>query len=191
MPSRALSNWQTSRRAALDELETAHRSVGGTGPGRRFATEQINQAYAVLLSSQFQGYCRELHSECVDWMIRGVTPAVLHAPLRAEFRFTRKLDKGNPNAGNIGSDFGRLGLEFWSTAERHESRTLARKDQLEQLNLWRNAIAHQDFDIKILGSRTLRLSQVRQWRTACDGLARTFDEVMHRYLLTLTGLPPW
>ena len=55
----------TSRRRALDEIEAAHASVGGTGPGRRYATQQINQAYAVLLASQFQGYCRDLHTESV------------------------------------------------------------------------------------------------------------------------------
>jgi len=50
---------------ALDELESAQTSVGGTGPDRRYATQQINQAYAVLVASQFQGFCRDLHTECV------------------------------------------------------------------------------------------------------------------------------
>jgi len=48
---------------ALDEIEAAHASVGGTGPGRRYATQQINQAYALLIASQFQGFCHDLHTE--------------------------------------------------------------------------------------------------------------------------------
>lgn len=54
------------RARALDEIEAAHASVGGTGPGRRYATQQSNQAYAMLLASQFQGFCRDLHTESVD-----------------------------------------------------------------------------------------------------------------------------
>src|SRR5579884_2178893 len=65
VPSAAFQEWSTVRAASLDEVENAHRSVGGTGPGRRYATQQINQAYAVLLSSQFQAFCRDLHTECV------------------------------------------------------------------------------------------------------------------------------
>ena len=72
MPSVSLQTWKTVRQAALDELEAAHTSVGGTRRGRRYATQQINQAYAVLLSSQFQGFCRDLHSECADYLVQTV-----------------------------------------------------------------------------------------------------------------------
>lgn len=63
MASRALQKWQTVRAAELDQIADAHESVGGTQPGRRYATRQINHAYAMLLSSHVQGYCRDLHSE--------------------------------------------------------------------------------------------------------------------------------
>jgi len=66
MPSRSFNLWLSERRQALDQIAAAHVAVGGAGPGRRYATEQINQAYAMLLSSQFQGFCRDLHSEAVD-----------------------------------------------------------------------------------------------------------------------------
>jgi hypothetical protein len=62
MPSRSFELWNTDRRQALDQIAAAHAAVGGVGPGRRYATQQINQAYATLLSSQFQGFCRDLHS---------------------------------------------------------------------------------------------------------------------------------
>jgi len=42
MPSQSLEFWLKVRSRALDEIEQAHRSVGGTGPGRRYATQQIN-----------------------------------------------------------------------------------------------------------------------------------------------------
>lgn len=66
MPSQSLVHWSSKRSVGLEEIESAHRSVGGTGRGRRYATSQINQAYVVILSSQFQGFCRDLHSESTD-----------------------------------------------------------------------------------------------------------------------------
>jgi hypothetical protein len=66
MPSTSYRRWTTIRSSALDEIANAHSAVGGTGPGRRYATQQINQAYAVLLASQFQGFCRDLAHQDFD-----------------------------------------------------------------------------------------------------------------------------
>ncbi len=57
MPSNSLLRWRESQRSKLDEIMEAHRAVGGAGRWRRYATEQVNHAYAMLLSSQFQGFC--------------------------------------------------------------------------------------------------------------------------------------
>src|SRR5690242_4398976 len=146
MPSHSLLTWRTSAARALDEIEAAHAAVGGTGPGRRYATQQINHAYAVLLSSQFQGFCRDLHTECANLLVRPVAPAVLQVALRRPLTQDRKLDRGNANAGNIGADFARLGMTFWPDVHRLDQRHQARQALLEELNAWRNAIAHQDFD---------------------------------------------
>src|SRR5689334_11160543 len=117
MPSLALQSWLTTRAALLDEIESAHRSVGGTGPGRRTATQQLNFAYAVLLSSHFQGFCRDLHSECAFVLASKVTPASLQATIQAEWLRNRKPDQGNPNPGNIGADFNRLGVVLWRSVQ--------------------------------------------------------------------------
>jgi hypothetical protein len=188
----AYTEWTTTRLAALDEIERAHRSVGGAGPGRRYATNQINQAYAVLLSSQFQGYCRDLHSECVEHLVRSVTPAAFQTPLRIVLTQNRLLDRGNPNPGNIGSDFGRLGLRLWDAVYGLDRRNVSRRQLLEELNVWRNAIAHQSFGPGgVVAGATLTLEQVRRWRRACIALAGTFDHVLHGYITNLTGTPPW
>ena len=180
------------RRAELDQLESAHGLVGGTARGRRFATQQINHAYAVLLSSQFQGFCRDLHSECAVSLAGAVTPTAYEAILRTEFLQNRKLDKGNPNPGNIGTDFNRLGLNFWDDVKAYDARNNGRRIRLQRLNDWRNAIAHQDFDpAKLGGTTTLRLDTIRSWRSACDGLAASFDAVMRTHLILYTGAPPW
>ncbi len=145
----------------------------------------------MLLSSHFQGYCRDLHSECVHHIVQQVPPALQNV-LRGELLSDRKLDRGNPNPGNIGADFARLGLRIWDRVNTLDRRNDARKQQLEQMNNWRNAIAHQDFDPDKLGGRTsLRLEDVDHWRRACDHLARAFDGVMRTHLQALLGSPPW
>lgn len=193
MPSTSYRRWTTIRATALDEIAQAHAAVGGTKRGRRYATQQVNQAYAVLLASQFQGFCRDLHSECLDHLVAALAPPPPLLPLvQAEFLRGRQLDRGNAQPASLGADFGRLGIDFWTEVESFHPRNQARKDELGRLNEWRNAIAHQDFDPARLGeTTTLRLAQVRRWRAACRHLARAFDEVLRRRLQTLTGTSPW
>jgi hypothetical protein len=192
MPSNSLKHWRTVRARDLDQIADAHRQVGGTGRGRRYATEQINHAYAMLLSSQFQGFCRDLHSEAVDHITRCVAPALLRTILRDEFTLQRKLDRGNPNPGNIGSDFNRLGLAFWDQILAQSVSNTGRIAHLEDMNHWRNAIAHQDFDPARLGGTIhLRLATIRRWRRACDGLAGVFDLVIGNHVAQITGSRPW
>ena len=193
MPSTAYREWATTRARALDEVESAHVAVGGTGPGRRTATQQINQAYAVLLASQFQGFCRDLHTECVDRLITTIGPPPRLLPVvRDEFFRGRQLDRGNARPGSIGSDFGRLDVDFWPKVLAIDPRNPGRRALLESLNDWRNAIAHQDFRSVSPGTAPrLGLSQVRRWRRACRGLAIAFDEVMRAHLQVLIGSSPW
>jgi hypothetical protein len=191
MPSHSLGRWRRERADSLDEIENAHASVGGSARGRRFATQQINHAYAILLSSQFQGFCRNLHAECADAVL-GLTPAELEPILKAQFDWGRALDRGNPNPGNIGSDFGRFGGSFWAEVLSDHHSNQRRREHLEELNVWRNAIAHQDFDTARLGGSTvLHLATVRQWRNSLDHLAVSFDRVMWVFLRRTIAVDPW
>jgi hypothetical protein len=58
MSSKALQRWQEEQRTKLDQVENAHRAIGGTRPGRRYLT-QINHAYIVMLAAQWQDFCRQ------------------------------------------------------------------------------------------------------------------------------------
>jgi hypothetical protein len=191
MPSNSYRRWITTQAAALDQMENAHSSVGGTGRGRRYATGQINQAYAILLASQFQGFCRDLHSESASYLVDAVQPQSMRPIVRGEFTRDRKLDKGNANPGNLGNDFNRLGLEFWDEVKKLNTKNSERNRALEMLNEWRNAIAHQHFDPAKLGGSKLGLAQVKTWRVACQRLARAFDTVMRDHITSVTGQAPW
>lgn len=145
----------------------------------------------MLLSAQFQGFCRDLHSECVDYFVQGILSVPLQKALRTLLLQNRKLDVGNPNPGNIGADFGRFGIPFWESVEKLDLRNEGRRDRLEQLNNWRNAIAHEDFNPTILRTSILRLERVGEWRNACYHLASCFDEVMRTLLQKINGVSPW
>ncbi len=188
MPSRAYRDWMTTRAKALDEIEAAHASVGGTGRGRRYATQQINQAYAVLVASQFQGFCRDLHTESATRLVDEVIKphVVIRDVVQTRFTQGRQLDSKNAQPSSLGSDFNRFGIKFWDEVYTHDPENRGRSKSLDKLNDWRNAIAHQDFEVVGRdGSVRLKLAQVRRWRSVCRRLARSFDEVMMAYVQSL------
>ncbi len=175
----------------LNEMEAARRTIRGSGRGRRVAMQQMNQAYVVLLLSQFQRFCRDLHEECVEHLIRQPGLQTYHGILNLRFMEGRKLDSGNPNPGNIGSDFGRLGVKLWPELRQLSVRNQNHQQALAMLNHWRNAIAHQDFrNSELRGRTTIHQMQIRRWRTVCNRLAVDMDKVMYAYLLRITGSPP-
>jgi hypothetical protein len=77
--------------------------------------------------------------------------------------------------------------------DAHRPANPSRRILLEELNEWRNAIAHQDFAPAMLrsGRPVLQLAQVQGLRKACDGLAQSFDEVMSAHIQVKTGTAPW
>ncbi len=191
MPSVSYRHWRTVRRAALNLVQSAHTTVHGTGAGRREATRQINHRYAVLLAAEFQGYCRELHTEAVR-LFTATLPAMQRSIVADEFTFSRQLDRGNATSGSIGSDFGRLGVNWWRAVDAADADGPDLRRALDSLNAWWNAIAHNDFVAGRLGGTIrLKLSMVRNWRRACNQLARAFDHVLADHLHIYTGLRPW
>src|SRR5258708_38090794 len=75
------------------------------------------------------------------------------------------------------SDFNRFEFSIWSAVDADHPRNPQRRHALEDLNRWRNAIAHSAFTPAMYrgGRPALQLSEVQDWRKACDGLARSFD----------------
>lgn len=191
MPSAAYESWKTTRAAALDEVEAAHAAVGGTGPGRRHATRQLNRAYILLLAAEFQGFCRKLHDECAA-IIASASPAGVRELVLENLGFGRQLDRGNATPGSLGADFGWLGIKFWPELVRRDKKAVVWQRQLDELNGWRNAIAHDNFNPPRPGDTIgLRLDRVRRYRRACRRLARAFDSLLFDHLSARLGRSPW
>ncbi len=194
MPSRALVTWESAQQVELDRLDAAHFAVGGAGPGRRTATQHINDAYIVLLAAHFQQFCRDLHTEAEE-ALAASTPHMKDVVMSALMR-GRQLDRGNATPSSLGADYLRLGIEMWPELALVDRRTVTRRRRLEQLNVWRNAVAHGDYRLSpaalaaVAGTRrTLAFAQA--CRACCQVLARQFDAVVEDYLSGLLGAPPW
>jgi RiboL-PSP-HEPN len=119
-------------------------------------------------------------------------PTLVWHLVEAGFTQGRQLDSKNAQPGSIGSDFGLLGIKFWQEVDNNHPQNQKRRKSLEELNKWRNAIAHQNFsDVSPNASPNLTLAQVRRWRSICGRLARSFDEVMRTHLQSTIGSSPW
>lgn len=145
MPSNALLAWQTGRIPRLQKVEADCLHLEALHAADPDRVQEYIRSFAVLLSSEFQGFCRDLHSECADRLVDTVSPMSMRALLRGQCLYGRKLDTGNPNAGNLGADFSRYGLDFWPAILATDPSHAARRHQLALLNAWRNAIAHHDY----------------------------------------------
>ncbi len=191
MPSNSLAQWRTGAAALLDELADAHKKVGGPKPGRRRTTQQLNHAYALLLASQFQAYCRNLHSEAVTHIV-ATFPISTRVVASSQFLFGRKLDGGNAHPSALQQDFSRLGFDFLKLVKSDELKNAERLTRLNLLNTWRNAIAHHDFKKQELAGKTkLSLPDVTRFRTDCNRLAKSFDRVVGKEIAKLAGVPAW
>lgn len=194
MPSIAFGEWAGPRVSRLDELERVHRELTGGGPGRRWVTDQLDRAYVVALASQFQGFCRDLHSEAAA-AVAATVPAALRPVVEGSLTLARTLDRGNPNAGNLGSDFGRFGFDFWPAVYAADVRNQQRRARLDQVMIWRNAIAHDSRmssqDQAAVTGTAPTLGWGRRWRSALAALVQSVDLVIAHELEPLLGRLPW
>ena len=191
MPSVAYRIWRTSRAAFLNQIEMAHAAIGGAGPGRRYATQQINHAYVLLLAAEFQGFCRALHDESIAAILKSI-PTTLSKVVATSLPLGRQLDRGNATPAAIGSDFGRFGFDVWPKLIAADPHLPVWQKKLSEMNEWRNAIAHSNFpSTPVPGAIALRLSIVRGYRKICGRLARALDNLLYSELHSLTGQPPW
>jgi len=192
--SAAHREWKTTSRGRFSELEEAHRSVGGTGAGRRTRTTQVNHAYVLLLLAEFQRYCRNVQSEAADRLAVCTTAdAVLRAIYLTALTSARQLDRANPTRRNLLLDYGRLGVDVRvgiaaRVGDAEKDRLLRHLDTLVEV---RNVIGHGAAEHPAraagLARDGLRLADVRGWRGDTNRLARVIDQCLYDHLCVVTG----
>jgi hypothetical protein len=129
-----------------------------------------------------------LHSETIDSLGRSI-----QGPLASIFRVNlalhRQLDTKNPTPSTLGADFNRFGVKVWDEIGQRSARKQEIKDLLDELNKWRNAIAHQDFT-ELSGER-LTLAKIKAWRRACNRTAILLDDLLGDAIHQIVGARPW
>jgi len=197
MPSVSLNTWTTVRAQRIKRLRAAHEAFGGTGPGRRWVTDELNHALILRLASEFQGFARDLHDECGLFIARCLAPGnqQLQDSLRIPYTLHRKMNQGNADPGTLGNDFGLFGMVLWADLQaRYPTHAGAWNQKLLALNMARNGIAHDD-GTKIARVQAngwpLTLRSVDRWKSSLDGLARGIDRAVGGHLKLMYGTTPW
>lgn len=186
--------------ARLDEFEQVHGRVTGdqSRRGRTYLTEQINHAYLLAVAAQFQAFCRDLHSEAAQFVASLAAHQHAQATLLLLLTQERALDRGNANPANLGKDFNRLIPDFVDAVKKGSRANGRRLGLLEQLNTWRNVLAHAQDTHELTPAQrqaiqgtkpTLRY--VRKLRRNCDGLALQLERTLKARLQSIVGQSPW
>jgi hypothetical protein len=184
MPSAALQQWQNDRmpNLALIDAQCAA-SLALAPPNPRLADENM-RGYVLLLSAHFQGFCRDLHTECSQVVVSRVRPS-LQSLIQSQFMAHRALDRGNPNVQSLRADFNRF--SFVLDLDAADPANPPRVIHLGELNRWRNIAAHHAQPT----AGPLSLPRLRAWRTSCDGLATSLDRIMYNQLRAILRRAPW
>jgi len=217
MPSTALLRWQTDRMLRLGRTDghcaallappspaTLPASSASSAPAAGSAgtpmasapalsappplADESQQGYVMLVSGHFQGFCRDLYTECSQ-ICAAAVPVGLRATVQAQFTAELRLNSGNPTIENIRRDFERFGffLDLGAAAPGN----VIRVTHLGHLNYWRNSVAHQRPSPPPSGVPSiLTLADIQTWRASCDGLATSLDDIMRTELLRILGAAP-
>jgi hypothetical protein len=197
MSSGSLNTWDSARTERIRRLRAAHQALAGTAPGRRWVTEELNQALILRLASEFQGVARDLHDEAGVFVAGRLAPGnqQLQDVLQLPYTVNRKLNQGNADPGTLGNDFGLFGLVLWAALQsRYPTRAKGWNQKLAALNMARNGIVHDD-GAKVARVQAegwpLTLQSVDRWKPALDSLTRGIDRVVGGHLRLVYGTQPW
>ena len=181
--------WQNDRMLRLHDVDAHCRVVqAAVQPNLLFLDESL-RGFVLHLSAHFQGFCRDLYTECSQIWIASI-PAGLKATAQAQFSAQLALEKGNPSYDNIKRDFDRFGFSLNLQIAQHQGGQPLTK--LAHLNAWRNKAAHQGTQPLRQGVPTsLTLPIVQDWFTTCDTIAASLDGIMHSELSRILGIAPW
>jgi hypothetical protein len=197
MPSGSLTTWDSARTERIKRLRAAHHALGGAARGRRWVTDELNQALILRLASEFQGFARDLHDEAGVFVTGRLAPGnrQLQDVLQLPYTVSRKLNQGNADPGTLGNDFGLFGLGLWTALQsRYPARAKGWNQKLAALNMARNGIVH--FNVAKIArvqadGRPLTLQSVDRWKAALDGLTQGIDRVVDGHLKLVYGTQPW
>ena len=190
--SKALAKWRGVRGAQLDRLGAAHAVVRSAATGVH--TEHLNWSLLLTLTSEFQGFTRDLHDLAVTAFVTAAAPdnPRLAEVLKARLADGRSLARSNPSPEVLADDFGRLGLVLWPSLGK--AATGWRMSLATAVDA-RNAVAHADMArLHALRAQGVGLSvrTIAKWRADLDALAGAMDTAVAKHHAALFSVArPW
>src|SRR4051794_40067839 len=100
MPSASLLHWQNDRMPRLTLIDGQSAAVVGAVPPNPQLIDESLRSYVMVLSAHFQGYCRDLYTECAQIVVRRIRPS-LQVLVQDQFTSHLRIDHGNPNLKNL------------------------------------------------------------------------------------------
>jgi hypothetical protein len=186
MPSASLLRWQNDRQTRLGAIDAQCVVSLAVTPAQPGLVEENLRGFVLLLSAHFQGFCRDLYTECAQQIVQRTRPT-LRLLVQTQFTAHLRLDRGNPNLQNIDEDFARFG--FTPDLAAAAPGNTARLHDLAALNRWRNIAAHHS--TVPVGAPALHLPLLQAWRNSCAGLATSLDLIMYNELRRILRRSPW
>src|ERR1700693_4857184 len=126
MPSASLVNWQNVRIPSLAHIDAQCAACIAAVPPNVALIEENLRGYVMLLAAHFQGFCRDLHSECVQVVANAVPPPMM-LMFQTLCQQGRALNRANAGYENIKADFERFGFDL-TVALQADPATQARND---------------------------------------------------------------
>jgi hypothetical protein len=188
MPSGSLKTWQTVRLTSLGHVDAQCTACVAAVPPNPHLIDENLRAYVLLLAAHFQGFCRDLYTECAQIIVSKVRRPALEVLFQAQFSARRELDYSNAHFGTIVKDFNRFGFDARATLNALPGAPGLKAD-LHHLNQWRNAAAHQNVVLPAGGPLTVPM--IQGWRKSCDTLATALDRIMYDELRVRLRRRPW
>lgn len=104
MASIVESEWDTTGKFRLDELENVYVAAHVTNRGLRWGTDQLNRSMFLTLVAQFQTYCRDLHDQAVEVHVANGNPRLQILPCLDSSRQRQQvLDPARSAPRNVSS----------------------------------------------------------------------------------------
>src|SRR4051794_17336964 len=100
MPSASLQQWQHDRTPRLAQVETHCVASAALVPPNALLAEESLRGYVMLLSGHFQGFCRDLYTECAQLLVARVPPGI-QGPVQKQFFAELKINSNNPTVETI------------------------------------------------------------------------------------------
>jgi hypothetical protein len=185
MPSVSLQHWRIERMLSLQEIDLQCAASLALAPPNPRLSEETLRGYIMLLSAHFQGFCRDLYTECAQ-IVAGTLPPPLQAMIQMQFTASLALDRGNPNRDNIRRDFERFGIPLNRVMANPANH--GRLRDLDGLNGWRNVAAHHNV---VPPGGLPSHAELQAWRNSCDGIATFLDGFMYNRMQGALGIAPW